>query len=80
MPEDRKHKQGKKNRKKGRNRITEARCGPAARRYITEHHRFKNKLRRVQRYNGEAAARAYQAAHINDEHVRKSLVKVKGTK
>jgi len=80
MPEERKRKQGKKNRKKGRNRITEARCGPACRRYIAEHRRFKNKLRRVQRYNGEAAARAYQAAWITKEHVTKSLVKVKGSK
>ena len=80
MPEERKRKQGKKNRKFGRNRFGDVRCGPANRRYVDQHHRFNNKLRRVQRYNGEAAARAYQAAYITKEHVTKSLVKVKKSK
>ena len=78
MPEERKHKQGKKNRKNGRNRFGEDRCGPANRRYVQSNRRFYNKLRRVERCNGEAAARVYQARWITAQHTTKSLVKVKG--
>jgi hypothetical protein len=78
MPEERKRKQGKKNRKFGRNRYGDPKCGPANRRYVDQNHRFRNKLANVQRCNGEDAARSYQAKHAGQKYEGKSLAKVKG--
>ncbi len=54
---------GKKNRKWNRNRYGNFRCGPACTKYIDRNVRFENKLRRVLKYNGVAAADAYDVRY-----------------
>lgn len=68
----------KKNRKLGRNRFGDPKCGPAAARYVQGNHRFYNKLRRVAKYNGNEASLIYSANY--KAHETKSLAKVKGKK
>jgi hypothetical protein len=68
---------GKKNRKHGRNRDGEHKCGPAPRKYLARNTRYHNKLRRVLKYNGVKAAEEYEHKYGGQVHKSKSLVKVK---
>lgn len=68
----------KKASKVGRNRYGDTKCGPAPKRYVDQNRRFKNKLRKVEKNNGEAAAKAYQATYAGVRRETKSLVKRKG--
>jgi ribosomal protein L19E len=52
-------KQGGKS-KAGRKRSTQSGCVPTKVRYDREDRRFRNKLARVRKYNGEVAAERYQ--------------------
>jgi hypothetical protein len=77
MAEGKQPSRGKKNRKFGRNRFGDIKCGPANKRYVEKNHRFHNKLRNVERCNGEDAARSYRAKFGDVKYAGKSLVKVK---
>jgi hypothetical protein len=70
----------KKGRKIGRNRVGDPRCGPAAQRYLLRNRRFENKLHRVTRCNGEAAAERYRRAYAGVVHETRRLVRIKGGK
>lgn len=77
MPEGKRQNKSKKGRKNGRNRYGDPKCGPANRRYIDQNHRFKNKLRNVEKNNGEIAAKAYQMKYAGLRRETKALVKRK---
>ena len=68
---------GKKNRKHCRNRVGEHRCGPAPQKYIARNTRYRNKLKRVRKYNGAMAALDYERKYSGQVYKSKSLVKVK---
>jgi hypothetical protein len=63
----------KKGRKYGRKRAGDSKCGPAKNRYDNEGRRFRNKLRRVIRCNGAAAADAYRQKYGSKVHAGKKL-------
>jgi hypothetical protein len=62
-------KKGRKGGKRSKSKDTR----PAHQRYKAEHHKAKNKVRRILKSNGVAAARMYAAAHAITQYVEEVM-------